>query len=97
MNKFAILLLVSITSLALFLFCQRVIPTEGFQDELELVEITLEKGIPSEYGTLKAVTVPSPGLSHLWFEDQNGTIRIVQFLHSKRQIHKSASVIPRNE
>ena len=96
MKKLLILLLLLCISIFFVLACQRVIPIEG---ELKTIKLSNLKGVPFEYGSLISVTANDayPGTAQLWFEDDDGTIRmaLIEFT-KKRRLHGSITVIPRD-
>jgi len=80
---------------SLTLSCEQVpAPDKGF----ELTEQNLGniQNIPVSYGKLVSVTAPTPGVAHLWFEDENLTIRMVQVNYGKNFVHKEVNVIKRD-
>ena len=97
MRKTVLLMLLISSILALnFLSCKKVetIP-EG---NLALVKLENLNSIPSEYGTLVSVTInPTfPRISQLWFQDNEGTIRMVSVGTIDKAILEQVMVIPRS-
>ena len=97
MRKSVLLVLLISSILALnFLSCKKVetIP-EG---NLNLVKLENLNSIPTDYGSLVSVTVnPAfPKVFQLWFEDKDGTIRIVTIAPLEKAIFKDVIMIPRS-
>lgn len=98
MNKRAVFcLLIVIIALPIILSCQRV-DTASIKGELTTAELTDLKSIPLGYGDLIAVTSPSshPDWAHLWFVDQDRTIRMVRVGFADGRLHEKVTVITRN-
>jgi hypothetical protein len=51
--------------------------------------------VPLEWGRLVSVTVAPRALSFLWFQDDSGSVRIVKFDHSTKQLQQQATLIRR--
>ncbi len=51
--------------------------------------------VPLEWGRLVSVTVTLRAPSLLWFQDDSGSVRIVSFDHSTRQLQPQATLIRR--
>jgi len=77
---FALLVILFITTL--FIYCERAQPVP-IASELKTEQILEETGIPLEYGKLIAITSPQEGRAHLWFEDDNQTIRLVEIIYGQ--------------
>ena len=93
MKKLLIAFLIISLSTFLLTSCSRVQePTKG-----ELKKVILEKldAIPIEYGSLVGVIANPESLrwAQLWFEDDDGIIRVVS---AGQSIHENVTVIPRN-
>ena len=64
----------------LFISCTRVeVAQQPTQGELQQIKLAKLDSIPMEYGSLIGVTPNKeyPRWAQLWFQDNNGTIRIV--------------------
>ena len=48
-----------------------------------------------EYGKLVSVTSAKPGIAHMWFEDENHTIRMIQINYGKGIVNKEIKIIKR--
>lgn len=97
MKKLILLLLLIILTIPLIFSCQRV-DTASIKGELTTIKLTDLKSIPLDYGKLIAVTSPSnyPEWAHLWFEDENKTIRMIRVGFADDRLHEKVTVIPRN-
>ncbi len=99
MKKSLFVLLMIVLTAFLLVSCSRVQdigePTKG-----ELKEVKLEKldGIPAEYGALVGVTANPQyhSWAQLWFQDDNGTIRVVSVGFFDQKVAENVTVIPRN-
>ncbi|MFX0136351.1 MAG: hypothetical protein ACFFDN_22105 [Candidatus Hodarchaeota archaeon] len=80
MQKLICILLGTLFIIVFFIFCERV-DTFAPSSELKLEKITEQTGIPLEYGKLISITSPQAGRAHLWFEDDNHTIRLVEIIY----------------
>lgn len=91
------LLLTIILTIPIFLSCQR-IDTTSVTGELTTIQLSDLKAIPLGYGNLVAVTSPSnhPDWAHLWFVDQERTIRMVRVGFADGRLHDKVTVITRN-
>jgi len=77
--------------------CKRTASNEVAGD-LKDVNLTALNGIPTEYGSLVAITTQAdfPGWAQLWFEDDSKTIRIVRIGTTSNRINEKVTIIPRN-
>jgi hypothetical protein len=77
--------------------CERLDKPAPGAGELAKIELTDLSGIPAEYGELVGFTTHAAyeGWAQLWFEDDDGTIRIVRVSIANR-IHTDVLEIPRN-
>jgi hypothetical protein len=82
MKKSIFVLLVILFITALFIYCKRT-QSVPIASELKIEQISEETGIPLEYGKLIAITSPQVGRAHLWFEDDNQTIRLVEIIYGQ--------------
>ena len=97
MKNFRIfLILLFIFSCFLTFSCQRISSSDS-TGELQTVELTNVTGIPVDYGSLKAVTVPHDRSrwANLWFEDKNSNIRMVRVGIPDNRVHEKVTLIPR--
>ncbi len=96
MQKTFILILLTISLTSITLSCQRISTAE--KGELKTTELANPKEIPLEYGSLISVTTHAayPGWAHLWFEDDDRTIRIVRVGTADNRLHEKTTIIPRN-
>ena len=96
MNKIPYLFLTIILLFSFTLSCQRVSTTSA-PGELQTVDLSNLKGVPSEYGSLISVTAPSgqSRWAHLWFADKEQTIRMVRIGFADNRVHEKVTVIPR--
>lgn len=98
MNKLTIFLLLSIIlTIPILCSCQR-IDTASINGELTTVQLPDLKSIPLGYGDLIAVTSPSshPDWAHLWFVDQDRTIRMVRVGFADDRLIEKVTVITRD-
>ena len=91
------LLIIIILTTPIIISCQR-IDNDKIKGELTTIKLTDLKAIPLDYGKLIAVTSPSnyPDWVHLWFEDENRTIRMIRVGFADDRLHEKVTVIPRN-
>ena len=94
MRQAALLVLLTLLTVALFLSCERITPPTDSATEMT----SKLEAIPAAYGDLEAVTaVPEyPGWFQLWFQDSVGTIRMVRIQTTEDLIHKQVEMIPRS-
>jgi len=73
-------------------------PTEGGKGELTKMDLQNVSGIPSQFGTLAAVTTDAhyPNWAQLWFVDNENTIRMVRIQFLDNKMHEKVLVIPRH-
>lgn len=98
MRKITIFLLLTIIlTIPIIFSCQRV-DTTSIKGELTTMQLPDLKSVPLGYGDLVAVTSPSshPDWAHLWFVDQDRTIRMVRVGFADGRLHEKVTVITRN-
>lgn len=96
MKKLLFISLILLLSAFPLISCSRVqAPAQG---ELKTVKLKKLDAIPLEYGSLFGVTANPefPRWAQLWFEDDDGTIRVVSVGFFDRKILENVTVIPRN-
>ena len=91
--------LIIVLTAFLLVSCSRV-QDIGKLTEGKLKRVKLEKldGIPAEYGALVGVTANPQyhRFAQLWFQDDNGTIRVVSVGFFDQKMLENVTVIPRN-
>ena len=77
--------------------CQRIVPEEVEEGQLERINIADVSAIPEAYGKLvSATSVPLyPNIIQLWFEDSLGTIRMVRVGFQENRIFEEVLIINR--
>jgi hypothetical protein len=92
MLKQLMVMAVAIILLCAPISCQRV---NTQPDVAKLVDLT---SIPTSYGNLISVTSIAryPDWVQLWFQDSEGTIRIVRVMFDDNMMHKDIKTITRN-
>ena len=99
MKKSLFVLLMIVLTAFILVSCSRV-QDIGETAKGELKEVKLEKldGIPAEYGALVGVTANPQyhRYAQLWFQDDNGTIRVVSVGFFDQKVVENVTVIPRN-
>ena len=96
MKRQCVIILILLLSVSVFTSCARV--QEPVKGELKTVELKTFDAIPKDYGSLISVTA-NPEFSQwaqLWFEDDDGIIRVVSVGFFDQKIMKSVTEIPRN-
>ena len=79
----------------LIIGCERMAPPpKGYNPDL--VWLNGDEPIPLSYGRIVSITEVEPGLAHLWFEDENHTIRQVEINYGEGFIYQDVRVIERN-
>jgi hypothetical protein len=94
MNKSFVLIILILISISFG--CRRIPPDSN--GELTRINIQDLKGIPSQFGSLIAVTTTvaaAPGWAQLWFEDDEKIIRMVRIKYTENRIAEDVLVIPR--
>ena len=95
MKKLIFVILITLITLPL-ISCARV--QETAKGELKTVKLKKLDAIPIEYGSLAGVTADTefPKWAQLWFEDDDGTIRVVSVEFLDQKVNENVTVIPRN-
>ena len=73
-------------------------PETAGDKSVPVEKVPLAGSIPSEWGDLIAVTV-NPDFAyqyHLWFQDEQGNIRLVDFYIRRMQLLSESRLIPRS-
>ena len=91
MKVWPIVIVMAIVILVGAISCSRIEP------EVDNSYLSELKGIPAEYGALISVTNLEhyPNWFQLWFQDEEGTIRMVRVQIFSGQMHQDVKVLPR--
>ena len=88
-NSIAVLLLILVS-----LSCAR-LPETGPIESDEVVVVPSVKPVPAAWGNLISVTDKSTFQFQLWFQDDQGTVRMVRYDVRNRSLLPEAEMIPR--
>ena len=97
-NLFFLMLLLFLSTVHL-ISCSRVEEFKpGTKGNLKMVELKKLDAIPLKYGSVVGTTANQEysDWGHLWFEDDDGTIRVVSVNFVHQIIHKNVTLISRN-
>jgi hypothetical protein len=71
-------------------------PSAKEGEAIDLVKLSNANSIPLEWGRLISVNLSSEWrVTHLWFQDEGGTVRMALFDHRTMQLGSEAILIPR--
>jgi hypothetical protein len=95
--KRVVMVLIVALLLALIAACAPISTSEDESTSLPWVELPDTRTIPSEWGSLVAVSNSSkfPDVFQLWFENEVGEIHLVVFDNSSRSLVNSSRAIAR--
>jgi len=82
--------------LIVFIFSCEKLPSPSKAFDLSVDKLIDLDVIPLEYGKLISVTSAAPGIAHLWFEDENKTIRMVGVNYGEGVVSKDVRIINRD-
>jgi len=97
MHRTMVLIVSGVLLIAVFVSCERV-TQEPQPPTLKTASISDLSAVPSDYGSLVAVTTTGKFTDwvQLWFEDSAGTIRTVSLNLYENRLSGTSRVIPRN-
>jgi len=97
MKRQGVIIIIVLICTFIITCCARVQEQSG-KGELKTVELKALDAIPKDYGSLVSVTANPefPKWAQLWFEDENGIIRVVSVGFFDQKIMNSVTEIPRN-
>ncbi len=98
MKKSLFMFFMIVLTVFLLIACSRVQKEPVTKGELRTVKLKKLDGIPREYGSLVGVTA-NPVFhraAQLWFQDDNGTVRVVTVGFFDQNMLENVTVIPRN-
>ena len=96
MKRQCAIILILLLSAFIFISCARV--QEPAKGKLKAIELKTLDAIPKDYGSLISVTANPQYLQYaqLWFQDDDGTIRVVSVGFFDQKIMNTVTEIPRN-